>query len=144
MALGDEPVEIDPSDVVLREQYDMVGRKLHDVCGMIELEMIDVGQQLRAPCPHHLDLLHVDLRCAGRVVHGPVMMLERDPELLRDSVELIAVQLREQQTAETYGVEDRRSIRKSEPLRVLRDEAGIEARVVCDDHGIATPVEKVR
>ena len=95
MALGDEPVEIDPSDVILREQYDMVGRKLHDVCGMIELEMIDVGQQRRAPSTYHLDLLHINFSGAGGIVHRTVVMLERDPELLRDGVQLIAVQLRE-------------------------------------------------
>ena len=83
MALGDEPVEIDSSDVILREQYDMVGRKLHDVRGMIELEMIDVGQQFRSPCTHHLDLLHINFSSAGRIVHGPVMVLQGNTKRLR-------------------------------------------------------------
>ena len=71
------------------------------------------------------------------------MVFERYAERLRDRVELIAVQLRQQDMCETHGVENGRRIGKPQRTRILPDKTRVKARIVCDHGGIAAKGEEV-
>ena len=71
------------------------------------------------------------------------MVFERHAERLRDRVELIAVQLRQQDMCETHGVENGRRIGKPLRTRILADKARVKARIVCDHGGVAAKGEEV-
>ena len=72
------------------------------------------------------------------------MMLEGDIKLLRNSIKLESVELRKQQSAEAYRIDDGRVIGKPETFCIFAYKAGIEGGIVSDYHCVSAPLQKFR
>ena len=96
MGHGHQPVQIHPPDIIFRKDDDVKGRKLFDRRRIRLSQLIDLIQRVYVSGPEHFQKFHKDIRRTCRVIHRPVMMMQRDIQRFCHIVQLELAQIRQQ------------------------------------------------
>ena len=76
MGLRDQLIEIVPSDIIFRQDNDMVGRHLADGVYIAVAVPVDLFQRENAVLFQHLHEFHKDFRRSPRIIHRPVVIFQ--------------------------------------------------------------------
>ena len=137
-----EPVHIGAAKIILgKDRHMLCGKLLYRI--LIDLlRLIKPVHILDAPFPEELAELQEDPRRGLRIVHGSVVVLQGDPQLLCHRIQLEAVQVRQEHPGQSHRIDDGGSIGLSKEPCKMPDEARIKAGVVSHDHRIPAEVQE--
>ena len=138
---GDDLVEILQAGLVAHENGDVVRAALF--LQAAAHESVEIVERLRAFRREHGQELVHDARDDHRVVAGAVMVEVRQTQPVRDLVELVVLEIRQQILREHERIEIHRLKRDTRPAAGRAHEAGIKVGIVRDDRPPAHEVKEL-
>ena len=142
MGPGNHAVKVHPSNLVFRQNNHMVAWQLLDGLLIQGAHLVYAVQIRDIPVFQHLHELYENLCRTACIVHGPVMVLQRNIQGFRHRIQLIAVQLRQQHTSQGHRIHHRKGAGKPLALAVLPDKAHVKAGIVCHHDGSLAELQK--
>ena len=103
---GDQPVQIQPPRLVFRQNDGMVGMQLADGIVGKFADPVQIVQRVDVHLFQHFHKFYKNLRRTARIVHGPVMIFQRNIQRLRHRVQLEPVQVGQQDPGNGHRVHD--------------------------------------
>ncbi len=108
----------------------MVAGQLLDILHRSHPQGIRLIQRLDAALPQHFQKTHKNLCRAGRIVHCPVVVVQRDFERFRHRIQLKAVELGHQHPCQRHRIHHRVIAGIAQTFTILADKAHVKARIV--------------
>ena len=144
MGLGNQPVQVYPSGVVLCQNDGMVGGKaLNDVRVGIA-QRVHLFQGILSVLMKHPAEADKNLRRRLRVVHRPVMVFEGNTQSLCHCVQGMLRLVGKQNSCDSHRIHIGIIKGKRLPGRILPNKAGIKARVMRHQHTALAEGQKLR
>ena len=138
---GDDLIEIFQAGLAAHENGDVVRAALF--LQAAAHESVEIVERLRALRREHGQELVHDARDDHRVVAGAVVVEVRQAQPVRDLVELMVLEIRQQILREHERVEIHRFKRDARPAAGRAHEAGVKVGIVRDDRPPAHKVKKL-
>ena len=138
---GNDLVEVFQAGLVFHQNGDVVRAAL--LLQAAAHEVVEVADRLCAPGREHGQELVHDARHDHRIVARAVVVEVRQAQAVRDLVELVVLEIRQQVLREHQRVEIHRFERDARPAAGRAHEAGIKVGIVRDDRPPARKVEKL-
>ena len=89
---GYQFIQIHPADVIFHQDNGMIGGQLLDGIRRYGTLLIEGIHIVDLPLPEHPHKFHKNICRTGRIVHSPVMILQRNPQSLGHGIQFETIQ----------------------------------------------------
>ncbi len=144
MGLRHKPVKIHAPHIVLRQNNCVVGRQFFDDIGTCLSSGVDLRQCGNPFLRHHGNQLHENLRRRLRVVHRPVVVLQRHAEGFRHRVQRMLFLPRQKNPRNPHRVHISKVVGNALPVAVFHDKTHVELGVVSHQNAVPAKRKKLR
>ena len=140
MGLRYQTVKVHTPHIVLRENDRMVGRQLSDNIGTRFPSGIDLCKGCNSFLCHHGNQLHEDFRRRLRVVHRPMVVLQRHAKCLRHRVQRVLFLPGQKDSGDSHRVHIGKVMGNALPVAVFYDKTHVKLGIVRHQNTVAAKV----
>ena len=144
MGLRHETVKVHAPHIVLRQNDRVVGRQLFDNIGTCLPPRIHLCKRMDPLLSHHGNQLHKNFRRGLRIIHRPVMVLQRHAQSFRHRIQRVLFLSWQKDPRNPHCVHISKIVGNPLPVTVFHDKAHVELSIVRHQNTVPAKRKKLR
>ena len=130
MGFADQRVEIHPAHIVFRQNDHMVGRHLFDDLRVGFSRLLQLGETFYPFLRKHFQKRQIHLGGASRIVHRPVMVLQREVQRLCHRIQGMFRLPRQKEPGDAHRIQIGKLFDQPQPPSILLDKTHVKSGIV--------------